>query len=462
MRIRVRLALYGAVVTALAMGAFGALLLAGARAGAPADQDAALAALAARTVEELAADPTTELPGAPPVGALDLAEDTEPFVEVLTGDGTPLYSSGLYDGRAPRLPAAVVVEALDTGSSTATFALPDGEQVRVHAVSWASPTRGTLIVAAGQPTRSVTKELAGLQAVIWVSAIITLLATTLVSWLVAGRALKPLGHLAQTTDEIGATGDLSRRLPPVKSRDELGRLTASFNSMLERLERSRRELTETLEAQRRFLADASHELRSPLTTIRSNAGFLLERDDVRDDDRRETIADIAAEADRMAELTDHLLTLARAESAPPASTGPVDLGALVEEVVGRARRTGMDVESVVDGRSVVDGDRGALERLLWILVDNARTHGTEPVEVNVKATDGLVGVSVADRGPGVAPEHRTRIFDRFYRADPARSGDGTGLGLAMARAIAESHRGSIEVEDRPGGGARFVVTLPLA
>ncbi len=461
MRMRVRLALYGAAVTALAMFGFGALLLAGARASAPADQDAALADLAARTVAELAAT-GVDLPPTPPLGAVDLASDTEPFVEVVTVDGTPLYSSGLYDRQPPRLPAAIIVEALDTGGSAATFTLPDGEAVRVHAVSWDSPESGTLVVAAGQLVRSVTEELAGLQAVIWVSAIITLLATTFVSWLVAGRALRPLGDLAETTDEIGTTGDLTRRLPEVTSRDELGRLTASFNSMLDRLQASRRELTDTLEAQRRFLADASHELRSPLTTIRSNAGFLLERDDVSEADRRETIADIAAEADRMADLTDHLLTLARAEAAPPPPPVPVDIGSLVTEVAGRARRTGVDISSQVEGPAIVQGDRGDIERLLWILIDNARKHGSEPVEIATTTADGRVEVAVADRGPGVAPEHRDRIFDRFYRADPARGGDGTGLGLAMARAITDAHRGRIRVEDREGGGARFVVTLPLA
>ncbi len=461
MPIRLRLALYGAVVTALAMGGFGALLLAGARASAPDEQAAALAALAERVVNQLEADPTVELPGAPPIAAVDLETDPDPFVAVVSAAGEPLYSTAVYRGGPPAIPSSVVAEALETGAAAGTLRLDDGEEVRIEAIRWETSARpGPLVVVAGQPLRSVAEELAGLRAVIWVSATITLMAATLVSWLVAGRALRPLGRLATTTDEIGRTGDLSRRLPPVRTRDELGRLTASFNAMLDRLDTSRRELTETLEAQRRFLADASHELRSPLTTIRSNAGFLLERSDVAEDDRRETIADIAAEADRMAELTDRLLALARAESSPPAERKPVSMAELADAVVGRAARTGVEITADLDGPGVVLGDPSDLERLLWILVDNARRHGDEPIEVCVHHQRSEVVVEVADRGPGVPPAHRTRIFERFYRADPARSGDGVGLGLAMAKAIVTAHGGSIDAAERAGGGARFLVRLP--
>ncbi len=457
MPIRLRLALYGAVVTALAMGGFGALLLAGAQASAPEEQATALAGLAERVVAGL--EQERDLPVGPPVVAVDLERDTDPFVEVVSADGTVLYATGFYRGDPPEVPAVMIDETLTQGSAAGTFRLPNGEEVRAHAVAWSSPT-GPLAIVAAQPVRSVTEELAGLRAVIWVSATITLLAATAVSWLVAGRALRPLGRLAATTDEIGQTGDLSRRLPPVRSRDEVGRLTDSFNAMLDRLQASRRELTDALEAQRRFLADASHELRSPLTTIRANAGFLLEHPDVDEAERRETVGDIAAEADRMADLTDRLLALARAESTPPADERPVSMSALAETVAARASRIGVDITVVVDGPAVVHGDQAALERLLWILVDNARKHGAEPIDVTVGGDDGAVTVAVADRGPGVAEADRPRIFDRFYRADPARGGDGVGLGLAMAKAIAEAHGGRIDVGDRDGGGACFVVRLP--
>jgi len=133
---------------------------------------------------------------------------------------------------------------------------------------------------------------------------------------VSGRAVRPLADLAETTDEIAATGDLSRRLPSVKANDEVGRLTTSFNAMLASLEETRARLASSLDTQRQFVADASHELRSPLSTIRGNAGFLMDRPDATEEDRNEAIGDISAEADRMSLLVDDLLMLARGDRPP--------------------------------------------------------------------------------------------------------------------------------------------------
>lgn len=214
-------------------------------------------------------------------------------------------------------------------------------------------------------------------------------------------------------------------------------------------------------SQRRFAADASHELRSPLTTIRTNAGF-LGRDDVAPSDRREAIGDIAAEADRMTRLIDDLLLLARGDSDAPIASGPVALGPLVVDLRRSSRHLDGRLEVLVEGSPVVEGDEDSLTRLIRILVENADRHGDGSIELSVVRATDVAEIVVADDGPGIPDGDLERIFDRFYRADPARSGPGFGLGLSIAKTIAEAHGGSIIVENRQGGGAAFTVTLPLA
>lgn len=463
MRIRVRLALYGAGVVAVAMVALGTLLSVLAGRGAPGEQDLRLADLVDQGVGALAAAPAHHLvPTVPPV-LTDLGESTDAFLIVLTEDGTVLYTTAQLDGTAPRIPAAVVVEAVETGESVATIRPADQVELRVHARPWNRPDVGAAgIVVAGQSTRVTEQQLAGLRVVIWTTTAITLIAALVVSWLVSGRALRPLRRLAETTDEIGRTGDLSRRLAPVRARDEVGVLTTSFNQMLEGLESAQARLAAALEAQRRFVADASHELRSPLTTIRNNAGFLQERPDVTDADRGEAIGDIAAEADRMARLVDDLLTLARADAGQPLDRRPVDLAPLLQDVGRKASHLAGPVQLDVAGPALVMGDADALTRLAWILLENAAGHGDGVIAVHLAAADGWAEVKVTDQGPGIPAEDLDRVFDRFYRADPARRRHGVGLGLAIARTIVDAHEGTIAAANRPEGGATITARLPLA
>lgn len=464
MKIRRRLALYGAGVVALAMLGFGLLLNWLGQATAPVEQDKNLAVLAAQTVEALDAAPIRSLvPTSPPV-LVDLAESTEAFVLVRLEDGTVLYSTGQLNGAAPEIRAAVVVEALETGTSVLTIRPADNVELRLHARSWNRPAADIedAVVVAGQSTEFNEEQLAGLRAVIWGSAIVTTIAAVVVGWLVSGRALRPLRKLAETTDEIGSTGDLSRRLPPVDIDDEVGALTRSFNTMLERVESGQNRLTETLEAQRRFVADASHELRTPLTTIRSNAGFLADRPDAGSKDRAEATADILAESERMSHLVDDLLTLAHADAGRPLSSDPVDLTNLVRELVLQGERNGNPIELDVDAGLIVRGDEAALGRLIRILVDNGRKHGGGAASIEAWEENGAVQLLVADEGPGIPEADIGKIFERFYRSDEARSTTGFGLGLAIAREIAEAHGGTIEAANSPVGGAEFLVTLPRA
>jgi signal transduction histidine kinase len=245
-------------------------------------------------------------------------------------------------------------------------------------------------------------------------------------WLLLGRALRPLERLDRAAAEIGRTGDPTRRLPDPDRRDEVGRLAATLNEMLATLERAR-------EHERQFVADASHELRTPITALRGNVEHLA-----RHGATPELVADLKADAERLARLAEDLLALSR-ETAAAAPLAEVDLGAL-------ARAAGAD--DVVAGPGIVRGDRDALARAIANLVENARSYGKGTVRVVTAAQDGSALVRVSDDGPGVPDGDRERVFERFH-------GQGSGLGLAIVRATAERHGGRAYVE-----GATFTIELP--
>lgn len=462
MRIRVRLALYGAAVAAVGMIAFGVLLGLLAGATVPEDQRKSLREVALQSAASIEGLDASAIGEADPLSVVDLATSSEVFVIVVDLEGRPLYATGTVGGSPPRVPAAVIVESTDTGGSDAVLTPSDDVELRVHATPWLGETGGVQgAVVAGQSTAFEDQQLAGLRAVLWVSGIITLIAASIVAWLVSGRALKPLRELVQTTDEIGRTGDLSSRLPPHSARDEVGRLTSSFNAMLSELETSQRRLAQSLDAQRRFVADASHELRSPLTTIRNNAGFLADRPDASPADREEAIADITAEAERMTRLVDDMLTLALADAEAPIARTPIDLSVLLHEAARRAARSDLPVTVTASQPQVVMGDRAALEQLVWILIDNAAKHGYGAIDVELSATNGQAVIEVTDDGPGIPSDHLEAVFDRFHRVDPSRSPAGAGLGLAIAREIVGAHGGRIAATNS-ATGATFTVDLPLA
>src|SRR5216683_2836555 len=217
-----------------------------------------------------------------------------------------------------------------------------------------------------------------------------------------------------------------------------------------------------LDAQRRFVADASHELRTPLATIQGNAGLLAIGPNVDDKVRRAAAADIVGESERMARLTDRLLTLARADSGLDLQLAPVRLAPLAAEVARQAATVHPDLNISTDLADLaVSGDEDALRQLLWILLDNAARHAGSNISVAVHTEGEWARLMVADDGPGVPPDERERIFERFYKADPSRRDGGAGLGLAIARWIADQHGGRIIAADGPDGGAGFFVDLPL-
>jgi signal transduction histidine kinase len=470
MALRQRLALYGTGVAAAGVVLFIIVLSGLGGNGVRDDQDRALATMADAAAATLQGGVAAS--AARPLVVIDLATSSEPFLLVLSADGSVRYSSGLLSGSPPRIPAAVVVEATEQGRSVATVAAPgvlsrdaDPPALRVAARKWSRGSESGIVVA-GQTTAFPINQLAGFRAFLIIAAIVTLIVVAIVSWLVAGRAVRPLVTLAQTTEAIGTTGDLSKRLAPSGAHDEVGRLTTSFNAMVSRLQSSQVELAAALAAQQRFVADASHELRTPLSTVRTNAEFLREHPDAAPDDRGAAIADVVTEAERMSRLVEGLLVLARADAGVAVERRPVDLRAVATDEArrfqppGRARTEAPAVSVRSEGAALVSGDPDALGRVVRILLDNAFQHGSPPVVIAIARTGDRIRLEVRDAGRGLPKGTEERIFERFYRADPARSGEGTGLGLSIARAIADAHGGTVSAASVEGGGAVVTVELP--
>ncbi len=470
MPVRRSLALYGTTVAAVGMLVFIVLLSGLGANGVRDDQDRNLSAMADAAANALQRGDATPN-AARSLIVTDLASSTDPFVMVLAADGSVRSTSGLLGGVPPRIPAAVVVEASQQGRSVATVSAPGAAaagadaSLRVVARKWTSGTDGGIVVA-GQSTAFPANQIAGLRTFLVIAAIVTLIVVAIVSWLVAGRAVRPLVTLARTTEAIGTTGDLSRRLELSRNRDEVGRLTTSFNTMIERLQTSQSDLGAALTAQQRFVADASHELRTPLSTIRTNAEFLREKPDAAAVDRSAAIGDIVSEAERMSRVVDGLLILARADARIAIERRPVDLRAVAVDEARRVRPPGRvreDTESVrvtADGSALVSGDAEAMGRVIRSLLDNAFRHGKPPVGITVARRDGAVVLEVRDAGAGLPKGSEERVFERFYRADPSRTGEGTGLGLAIARAIVQAHGGTIRATTADAGGTLVTMELP--
>jgi two-component system OmpR family sensor kinase len=271
--------------------------------------------------------------------------------------------------------------------------------------------------------------------------------------------LRPLREIEVTAAAITA-GDLSRRVEHPNQRTEVGRVGSALNTMLDRIEASDRRL-------RSFIADASHELRTPLAAVRAYAELFERGAATRPEDLQRSMSGITRESERMTLLVDDLLLLARLDEGRPLERKPVDLAQLVGEAVDAARVVEPErpIELSVEPVTVT-GDEARLRQVLDNLFANARSHtpaGT-PVSVELQRVDGRAKLSVADHGPGLTEEQAARVFERFYRADTsrARASGGVGLGLSIVAAVTEAHGGTASAEPTPGGGATFVITLPLA
>jgi signal transduction histidine kinase len=277
-------------------------------------------------------------------------------------------------------------------------------------------------------------------------------------WWIARAALRPINRISRTVRDIGESRDLSQRLHFVGPNDEVGRLAATFDGMMDRLER-------VFETQKRFIADASHELRTPLTAIRGNADLMRIAPP---EDREACLAAIRRESERMTRLVSDLLLLAEADVAQQQiQVSQVDLEEIVIDVFRSAQIiSGGRVDVVLEGADAVcvDGDADRLKQLLLNLVDNAVkfTPAGGTVSLRLRRDGDMARVDVADSGVGIPKEEQAAIFERFYRVEESRSQRGSGLGLAICSWIVRAHGGSISLSSQPGKGSTFTVWLPVA
>jgi two-component system sensor histidine kinase MprB len=275
--------------------------------------------------------------------------------------------------------------------------------------------------------------------------------------LAARRVLAPLGEVAQTASYITETDDLSRRLR-VHAEDEVGELATRFNTMLEHLDSSRAALDQSMRAQRQLVADASHELRTPVTSLRTNIEVLLEGGELSEEERRRLLADVVEQSEELTALVSDLIELARGDE-PAAGADDVRLDRVVEESVARARRNAPGLHFELRTEPVtVEGIAARLERAVNNLLDNATRHSPSggTVEVDVDET----GVRVRDHGTGIDEGDLPHVFDRFFRGANVRGQQGSGLGLAIVRQVTEQHGGAVTAANAPDGGAVFMVKLP--
>ncbi|PKR45372.1 ATP-binding protein [Streptomyces sp. EAG2] len=351
------------------------------------------------------------------------------------------------DDDGERLEAGEISDEVERGEGTATV---DGHTAdyRFSAVEVENDD-DRLTVWAGAPLAAEQGAVSTAQTVMLIGLPLLLVVVAGVTWGVTGRALKPVEGIRREMAAITASEDLGRRVPEPSTHDEVARLARTTNATLTALEAS-------VERQRSFVADASHELRSPIASLRTQLEVGLAHPELLD------VAGAVEDTVRLQALAADLLLLARLDAGERPTGGRLDLGALVREEV--SQRVGDRLPVTVHGRAGLEvaGSRGQLARVVGNLVDNAQRHAASRVEVRVRADGPEAVVSVADDGAGVPAPERERIFERFVRLDDARSRDdgGAGLGLAIARDVAARHGGTLRVREAPEGGALFELRLP--
>jgi two-component system OmpR family sensor kinase len=376
--------------------------------------------------------------------------------------GTTLSAIQLSDTSArPDIPAHLVAPGTGDRLFTTGSAVGSGDW-RVLVTHANRPFGGSVIVAV--PTKEVQSSLQELVIIEIAAAAVLLAILAAGSWLVLRRGLRPLEQMATSARSITA-GDLSHRVEPSDDRTEVGQLGLALNTMLGELEESFDERAATERRLRQFLSDASHELRTPLTSIQGFAELSrlgAERDP---EALAVSMRRIEEESARMKTLVDDLLLLARLDETRPPEREPVDLTVIAADACRDAAATDGGRTITLDGPEpvIVAGDEDHLRQAVGNLVTNALHHTPEgtPIEVSTSVDDGAALIAVRDHGEGLSDDALAHAFDRFWQANPARSGGGTGLGLSIVAGVAEEHGGEATADNAVGGGARFTIRLPL-
>jgi two-component system, OmpR family, sensor histidine kinase MprB len=395
----------------------------------------------------------SDLPGLPAN-----AGGRAPFYQVVGSDGGVLR---IGPGMALPIDRSTVEVASGTRANTIADVVVRGSRLRMYTFhGTAQVSNGAFVPVAIQlarPLGPVDHILSNLRLVLLLLCAGGVALAAALGRLAASRVLAPLAEVAQTAQQIGETDDLSTRLR-IHADDEVGQLATRFNAMLEHLEASRSALDESVHAQRQLVADASHELRTPVTSLRTNIEVLLAGAELGDEDRRRLLADVVEQSEELSALVGDLIDLARGDL-PTGGNEDVRLDGVAEESVARSRRNSPDVRFETSFEPVVvEGVPERLERAINNLLDNAARHSPPAGVVEVVVDDR--GVRVRDHGNGVDEEDLPHVFDRFYRGANTRGQQGSGLGLAIVRQVAEQHGGSVAAANAPDGGAIFSLLLP--
>jgi signal transduction histidine kinase len=350
--------------------------------------------------------------------------------------------------------------------ASGTASLSEDAPEYVHAVPVRTSDSPARVVEAGKSYGSVAETLSAFRTVLVLAVLAAFLLSLVGAYLLARASLSPVNAVVEAARGI-TDEDLSKRLPVSRRKDEIGRLATTVNSLLARLEAAFVRRDEALERQRRFVADASHELRTPLTSVVGYAQLLENLGPEDEEARGEGTAAIRRESQRMRHLVESLLALARGDQgATYYAPEPEDLSLLVREAVDDLRAAngeGPSVGCLSPGRPIeATFDKNSIRQVVDILLDNATRHTAADGKVTALAFErgAWAAVSVKDTGTGIPEDQLPLIFERFYRADEARSRGGAGLGLSIARQISEAHGGHLEVESEPGAGSRFTLLLP--
>jgi signal transduction histidine kinase len=385
------------------------------------------------------------------VGPLSIDDAEELLIQVLDERGQVVAASSNAGGLPP-------VARLQPGESAEVEAPAggpveaDGEFLAVATGADTPQGRRTVVVV--RSTETVTEATAAASGLLAVGLPLLLVVVAATTWVVVGRALAPVEAIRAEVDAISAAA-LHRRVPDPPADDEIGRLARTMNRMLGRLEQAQAR-------QRRLVSDASHELRSPVATIRQHAEVAMAHPGRTT--TSELAATVLAEDLRLQRLAEDLLLLTRADEHTLAlRRRPVDLDDLVFDEARRLRDgTGLRVDTTAVSAGRVDGDAAALRQVLRNLADNAARHAVGRLAFSVAERDGVVLLEVDDDGPGVPQADRERVFERFVRLDDARARDdgGSGLGLAIVAELVAAHGGAVAIASSPLGGTRVEVTLP--
>lgn len=308
-----------------------------------------------------------------------------------------------------------------------------------------------------QPLTEVDDLLGNLRLILALLLVGGVALAALLGRVIAGTAVAPIRRLTQATEHVAATRDLTQRIAP-GSEDEIGRLAVSFNAMMDALEQSVSALDASVHAQRQLVADASHELRTPVTSLRTNIEILQQSEEMEPSERQRLLADVVTQIEELTLLMNDLIDLARGEE-PRIQSEDVRLDMIVSEAVERARRRAPDTDFCIDLQpTVMGGVPARLDRAINNLLDNAIKYSDPRSEVAVRLHDGEL--CVRDHGRGISSADLPHVFDRFYRGAEARGRPGSGLGLAIVRQVVEQHGGTVSAEPAAGGGTLIRVRLP--